>query len=61
MLLKTLNSLEITYFILIITQDNTLSNDVILSSFEEEAKTQRKALLLLAYYPWSFTCKDKDI
>jgi hypothetical protein len=32
-----------------------------LLSFEEKANTQRKVLLVLVYYSWSFIYKDSNI
>jgi hypothetical protein len=61
MLLKTLNSLEITHSIFTVTQDNASPNDVMLLSLEDKAKTQRKASPSSVHHPWSFTHKDSDI
>jgi hypothetical protein len=61
MLLKTLNSLEITHSVFTVTQDNASPNDVMLLEFKEEAKSQRKASPSSPYHPWSFTRKDGDI
>jgi Domain of unknown function (DUF4413) len=61
MLVIITDSFGITHAVFSITQDNASPNDTMLSNFESEAYTQRRASPVSPQHPWSFTRKDGDI